>query len=468
MMNGPASSDGIPEKTMRGVVDACTDCDVCRFLMDESCLLFPELYHLYDKEKAQGRPAGGRELMRLSELCTLCGLCPCPNIRADVIRAKIERVGREGLPLHLRLLADVQRLGRWGSIMPGIFNSALSFTPLSRLAKKIARVHPPRRLPRIAAESFFAWAHAQGLDREPNRLPKAAYFAGCTAGYIFPEVARAAVAVMEANGISVYVPPQQCCGMPTLLEGDLQTTRERVRSNLETLLKVARNGYDLVCSCPTCGYFMKILLKENACYSQAYQRSVNAGKDEIIVPDAKAGKDGYVRLKKSMYAEILRDDGCFSDFDPLDRIALSENIMDMGEYLSDRLRKKTLKLRFGKLDGRMAYYAPCHQREQGIGSPYEELLCLIPGLSVERVGGAMDCCGMGGSLGFKASFSDRSIELGRPLMRKIKAAAPDAIVTDCLSCRLQFTHTLPFPVYHPLEVLQRAYALYGDAGIEAG
>jgi glycerol-3-phosphate dehydrogenase subunit C len=53
-------------------------------------------------------------------------------------------------------------------------------------------------------------------------------------------------------------------------------------------------------------------------------------------------------------------------------------------------------------------------------------------------------------------------------MRKIKAAAPDAIVTDCLSCRLQFTHTLPYPVYHPLEVLQRAYAVYGDAGIEAG
>ncbi len=33
------------------------------------------------------------------------------------------------------------------------------------------------------------------------------------------------------------------------------------------------------------------------------------------------------------------------------------------------------------------------------------------------------------------------------------AAAPEAIITDCLSCRLQFQHLLPFSVMHPLEVL---------------
>ena len=81
-----------PEKVIRNVLEACADCDTCRFLMDESCLLFPELYRLYDKEKEQGCAAGDDELRRLSERCTLCGLCRCPNIRADVIRGKIERV----------------------------------------------------------------------------------------------------------------------------------------------------------------------------------------------------------------------------------------------------------------------------------------------------------------------------------------------------------------------------------------
>ena len=448
---------GIFEKMMRSVLDACADCDTCRFLMDESCLFFPELYRLYDKETAKGKPVGDAELRKLSELCTLCGLCPCPNIPADVIRGKTERVRREGLPHGIRLLADVQRFGRWCGMMPGVVNTALAFAPVDRTVKKIAGIHPQRRLPKIARESFFAWAQKKGLSRQSGQSPKAAYFAGCTAGYFFPQVARAAVSVLERNGVSVFVPRQQCCGMPTLLEGDEHTTLQRIESNLEILLETAGSGYDLVCSCPTCGFLIKVLLKERACYSDVYQRSVHADADEIKVPDRKAGAAGFISLNRSMYHKILTDDGYFNALDPLKRIALSDSVIDMGEYLDRLYHKGQLNTRLGRIHDRMVYFAPCHQREQGIGSPYEKLLALIPGLEIVRVGGAMDCCGMGGSLGFKESFYEKSIELGRPLFRKIEAAAPKAIITDCLSCRLQFEHLLPYDVFHPLEVLSRAY-----------
>lgn len=445
------------EKILRGILDACADCDTCRFLMDESCLLFPALYRLYDKERETGTQVNGDALHKIAELCTFCGLCPCPNVRSDVIRGKTERVRLTGMPLGVRLLADAQRFGRWGSLAPGVFNSALSLAPIGNMAKKIAGIHLQRNLPRIAHESFFSWARKKGLNRETDQPLKAAYFAGCTAGYFFPEVARAAVRVLEHNGVSVYVPQQQCCGMPTLLEGDHHTTLERVRSNLKMLLKTAREGYQLVCSCPTCGYLMKVMFKEKAWYSKAYQKSVNAGSDVIMVPDCKTGKDGFVYLKKSIYENILKDDGYFSGIDPLERLALSKNLMDLGGYLDRLRREKRLNTRFGKLTGRMVYYAPCHQREQGIGSPYEKLLALIPGLTITPVGSSMDCCGMGGSLGFKKDFYEASINLGKPLMQKIEAADPTAVVTDCLSCRLQFQQVLPFPVFHPLEMISRAY-----------
>ena len=32
------------EAIIRRVIDACADCDTCRFLMNEDCLFFPELY----------------------------------------------------------------------------------------------------------------------------------------------------------------------------------------------------------------------------------------------------------------------------------------------------------------------------------------------------------------------------------------------------------------------------------------
>jgi glycerol-3-phosphate dehydrogenase subunit C len=446
-----------PEDTMRDVLDACADCDTCRFLMDESCLLFPELYRLYDQQKEGGNPVSDPDLRKLAESCTLCGMCPCPNIRADVIRSKTERVRNEGMSLGNRLLGDPQRFGRSAGLVPKAVNGALAFAPIDLMVKKVVGIHPHRRLPRIAQENFFAWAFRQGLDREPHGSCKVAYFAGCTAGYFFPEVARAAVAVMACNGISVYVPPQQCCGMPTLLEGVKRTTLRRVRLNMEILLKAVRAGYKLVCSCPTCGFLMKILLRENACYSEAYQRSINAGEDEIKVPGADAGHKGFVSLKKSMYHKIMKDDGYFAELDPLKRIALSENVMDVGEYLTCLHREKTLNSRFGKLESRMAYFAPCHLREQGIGSPYEKLLALIPGLTVVPVGGTLDCCGMGGSLGFKKDFHEASLKIGRHLMQKIQASGPSAVLTDCLSCRLQFQQMLPYPVYHPLEVISRAY-----------
>ena len=45
-----------------------------------------------------------------------------------------------------------------------------------------------------------------------------------------------------------------------------------------------------------------------------------------MVPDRKAGKESFHFLKKSIYKKILKDDGYFSDIDPLDRMALSEKI----------------------------------------------------------------------------------------------------------------------------------------------
>ncbi len=444
--------------SVRQVIDACADCDTCRFLMDESCLFFPELYRLYDREKETGQPPSEKDLHRLADRCTLCGLCPCPDIRAGIVRSKIARVREKGLPTSARLLADLQNVGRWSSGFQGLFNSLARAPGADKTLKRLAGIARDRELPRLPKEDFFSWANRKGLATQPAGNPKAAYFAGCTAAYLFPEVARAAAAVLEKNGIAVYVPPQQCCGMPTLLEGEDRLTRRRLNNNLQALLDTAESGCDLVCSCPTCGFFMKVLLKEGAYYSRAYQESVNAGEDEIRIPDKRSDINRHLSLQKSIYGKIFKDDSCFSDIDPLARISLSEKIRDMGQYLNHLHDKGGLDTDLRHVNARMAYFAPCHQREQNMGSPYESLLSLIPGLDISRVGGAMDCCGMGGSLGFKESFHEESIRLGRRLAEKIRAAAPEALVTDCLSCRLQFQHLMPeIRVFHPLEILKTAY-----------
>ena len=107
----------------------------------------------------------------------------------------------------------------------------------------------------------------------------------------------------------------------------------------------------------------------------------------------------------------------------------------------------------------MVYYPPCHLREQNIGRPYQELLSLLPGIDLEPVDGSLYCCGMGGIMGFKREFHETSIHLGNRLMKKINDLKPERLVTDCLSCRLQFNQLLPYKVYHPIEILKEALKL---------
>jgi glycerol-3-phosphate dehydrogenase subunit C len=111
----------------------------------------------------------------------------------------------------------------------------------------------------------------------------------------------------------------------------------------------------------------------------------------------------------------------------------------------------------------MAYYAPCHLKEQNIGQPWAKLLGLVPEISIENVGGPFDCCGISGIMGFKKEFHSVSLSMGSRLLDKITAVAPETLVTDCLSCRIQFNQELPYPVLHPVEVLNNAYRAYRES-----
>ena len=251
-----------PENTIRAVVDACTDCDVCRHLMDADCLFFPELYRLWDQEQASGEAISADALRRLVDLCNFCALCPCPNIRADIIEAKTQFIDRGGLKFGVRTIEDVERIGKICGTFPRLFNALLRNGPTGNLMKSAAGMHADRKFPEFPLTNFDRWAQKSRLNIKSNSVKKrkVAYFAGCTARFLFPDVPRAAVSVLQSVGVDVYVPEQKCCGMPSLLEGDRKLTLEFVGSNLRQLADAVRDGYDIVCSCPTCAYMLKAMV----------------------------------------------------------------------------------------------------------------------------------------------------------------------------------------------------------------
>jgi len=456
-----------PEGKIRAVVDACTDCDICRFLMDATCLFFPELYRLYDREVDTGKKITANELRRLVDLCNFCAVCPCPNIRADIMQAKTAFVNRDGLKFNIRILEDVERIGRLCGTYPQLANTLLQKKPTKSLIKKASGIHKKRNIPRFPEENFVKWAHRQKLHQKIKKGQKrnVAYFTGCTGRHIFPDVAQAVVEVLQYNDIDVYIPDQQCCGMPTMLEGDRKLTLKFAGHTVEQLAAAVEDGYDIVCSCPTCGYMLKNVLKEGAYYSPQYQHAVGGDEHYIKIPKgARTGnpdKDAFAFLKKSLYPGILKDEGYFSSIGARQRIMVAENTYDLGEYLMKLHWAGELKHTFGPILEHTAYYPPCHLREQEIGRPYQTLLALIPGMTVESIDEPFYCCGMAGIMGFKREFHAASIKMGSRLISKIKAINPRRIVTDCLSCRLQFKQMTPYRVAHPLEILKESYAAYG-------
>jgi glycerol-3-phosphate dehydrogenase subunit C len=459
-----------PERTARKIVMDCADCDCCRPIMDESCLFFPELYRLYDKEVETGQKIYPAELRQLVEKCNFCALCPCPNIRADIIRAKTQFAERDGLQFGVRAVEDVARIGKLCGAMPALANRLLESKHAGGAIKRALGIHPDRKMPQFPAENFKAWVRRQKLHVKPNAATgrKAAYFAGCTARYLFPEVARATVEVLRHNGVHVYCPEQKCCGMPSFLEGDRRLTMEYAHHNLRLLADAAGEGFDILCSCPTCSFMLRHLMAEGAYYSQEYQETTGGDPKFIKVP-AKAvnGRPADRKIEsfdKTIFKNIMRDEGYFSNLDPLKRVALAEKTFDVGEYLLRLHRSGELKTDLGPLERHALYFPPCHQREQEFGEPYLELLALIPGLKVEAIRGNLYCCGLAGVMGFKRDFHGASLQLGSRLMAKIEELNPETLLTDCLSCRIQFNQVLRCEVQHPIEVLAEAYR-QADVGL---
>lgn len=456
--------NGTPEKAARAVLEACADCDVCRFLMDTSCPFFPELYRLYDRELEGGEKATSQELRQLVDLCNFCGQCPCPNIRAGTIEAKTQFIERDGLKFGVRMIEDVERVAALCGAFPRMTNALFQADSMGALLKSAMGIHPSRSMPSFPTETFPHWAKRNRLTVKggKNSERKIAYFAGCTGKYLFPEVPKAVVEVFQYNGFEVYFPEQKCCGMPPFLEGDRQVTLDFVRFNVEHLAEVVEEGYDVVCSCPTCSYMLRTVVGEGAYFSKDYQDLAGGNEKDIKVPVKKAlGDHGDRKLElfsKTIYKGIFKDDGYFSSVSPLKRIKVAENTYDLGEYLNYLHQKGALSKDLGAVQGRMAYYPPCHLREQEIGQPYMDLLKGIPGMTLEVISGAFYCCGLAGVMGFKREYHEASVQLGSPLMEKLRTVHPERIVTDCLSCRLQFNQLLPYDVIHPIEVLKESYA----------
>ena len=350
----------------------------------------------------------GRRLYEVMDLCLECKGCKaeCPS-NVDMAKLKYEFLHHyyqaNGLPLRNRLFGRIARMNHLGARLPGLVNWISTLAPSRWVLEKVAGIDRRRPLPALAAQTFTDWFARR---TPPSAAPRGevVLFNDTFTTYNVPEIARAAVAVLEAAGYRVVLIDRKCCGRPLISKGMLAEAREHAAWNVERLAPYARRGVPIVGLEPSCLLTLR---------------------DETV--------------------ELVRTD---------DARAVARQSFLFEEFLV-RERGRGLELSFRANGKKALLHGHCHQKAL-VGTAPTVAALRWAGFDVQEIDSG--CCGMAGSFGFEREHYDISVALGnRRLAPAVKAAAAETeIVAPGISCRQQIQHLAGRRAKHPAEVLHES------------
>ncbi|GAG40759.1 unnamed protein product, partial [marine sediment metagenome] len=197
------------------------------------------------------------EFKALADLCIHCHMCrlECPanvDIPKLMYESKGAYVAAGGLHLAERVMIRLDLLSALGSMVAPVANWALGNRQMRWLMEKTLGIAQGRKLPRVASRSFLRRAARRRLTCPTRHSgPKVLYFVDTYANYYDPQLAEALVAVLQHNGVGVYVhPDQRPAGMPSIACGALDHARHLAQSNVAALAESIRQGYHVVATEP--------------------------------------------------------------------------------------------------------------------------------------------------------------------------------------------------------------------------
>jgi len=355
------------------------------------------------------------EFKQLMDLCINCQQCAeeCPS-RVDiphlVMEARAAFVASEGLDRADWVLSRASRLGAIGSAVSVAFNWALENPAMRWIIEKATGIAHQRKLAPFARRSFIRLARRELVARPrfDAHHPPVIYFVDHFANHHDPELGRALVAILRRHHIPVHVPPLQVAsGMTALSVGDVQHAREAALQNVRALADFAREGSPIVCTEPSAALCLK-----------------------------------------REYPFLL---------DHPDVHVVANRTLEAGAFLRDLHRQGRLQTDFRSLRLVAGYHSPCHLKSLGQGTPFLDLLGLIPDLQLVNIDEG--CSGMGCTWGLAAKNFSTSVRMGWGLISRMRQ--PDLVLglTECSGCKLQMEQGTATPTLHPLKLLALAYGL---------
>lgn len=390
---------------------------------------------------------GNQELSpRVAELleeCLVCGGCTnvCPSgIKGDDITVMARKLvmDRYGLPWKKRAaLWALGNLRRTGALLrlASPFK-ALAFKHLGDANQSVSprsflqSVVPYHAIPDFGGPCFID-RYAGRHQPSGKRRGSLAYFVGCLTNLVYQRVGEQVVKTLVDLGYEVWVPADQgCCGLPSLVSGDLEAARRQYLSNLRALTAVSVDG--IITDCTSCWH----MLHEKGPWlleGQEGQASVgSAFQARAVSPKAGNGEGpGWLGPKVWEIMNFLEETGNW-----------------------DRLEARS----HGRTPLKLSYHVPCHAKgSTGVKEAPREFFKRKEGFEYRELDMAEKCCGSGGSFAFfHYDIADR---IRQEKIDDIRATGPQVVVSGCPACRMQLAdglakENLPMRMAHPLELLE--------------
>ncbi|MCP4936941.1 MAG: Fe-S oxidoreductase [bacterium] len=409
------------------VFDLCHGCRRCVSL----CASFPTLFDLVDESDTfEVDGVDKKDYWKVIDHCYLCDLCfmtKCPytpphewNIDFPhlMLRAKAVKHKKQGANFRDRLLTNTDMMGiaLARPVIASIVNGVNKVPALRKVLDKSMNISDKAWLPEYATKTMRQRLAAEGkLESDTPEVTekttgKVALYTTCYGNYSEPHLGEDLFAVFKHNNIEMRLAEKEkCCGMPKLELGDLDAVEKAKEANIPNLVKLVKQGYDLIAPVPSCALMFRQELP-------------------LMFPD-----DQDVQKVAAAF------------FDPF-------------EYLMLRHKEGKLNVDFENPLGKISYHAACHQRVQNIGQKTRELLALVPDTDVQII---ERCSGHDGTYAVKSEFRESAEKIVRPVVRKVTQADPDHYGSDCPMAGHHIENSLETgqKTEHPISLLRAAYGI---------
>ena len=434
----PTKLDFSIDTDFAGAVEMCNGMGACRQHTGTMC---PSYVATRDEEHStRGRanllraalsghlPEGTMTSKRLWEAMDLCLECKgckseCES-GVDMAKLKYEFLDQyhkaNGTPLRNRVFGHISRLSAWGSRTAPLSNLMAGNRVGRLMSQVVLGIHPKRKPPKFVRQTFAKWFKGRGGENPP-KSPFTKRGLGTSSlqstdtvvllndtymNYNYPEIGKAAVALLEAAGLNVVLSDTKCCGRPMISKGMLDDATANAVSNIDQLYAYAEQGIPVIGCEPSC---------------------LLTFRDE--------------------YPQLVRDDRAQK---------VAENSYMIDEYLMQLQEDGELELDLGNLEKKVLFQAHCHQKAEMGTATSLAALRLAPGYQVELVNAG--CCGMAGSFGYEKEHYDLSMKIGEEaLFPAIRAKDDDwEVAVMGVSCRQQVEDGTGRKARHLVEVLADA------------